>query len=196
MTTESGDSEIAMTRQVLPPSVRERLIATLESAPVIRKRLLETLAVDSTLWDYRPDPRRFTLREILAHLADCDDVWLERLVRTRDDDQPAFAGFDADAMATQMDYAHSDPWHSLNRLQESRRNISCLLRSLPDADWERVGINALLGPMSIEIQAVQIACHDGYHAGQIVELLGLAKQAIQQESWPVPGAVSAGSKSL
>ena len=69
---------------MLPEKARFYLMKGLESAPVVIKRMLRT--ADSVDWDRRPDPERFSLREVLSHLADWEPIWLERIRRMAEED--------------------------------------------------------------------------------------------------------------
>ena len=51
------------------------LLSALEGAPDVIAALLDGVPPDDALWDRRPDPERFSLREIVAHLADWDGVY-------------------------------------------------------------------------------------------------------------------------
>ena len=54
---------------MLPERIHLYLLLDLESAPEALARLLADVT-DPAAWDRRPDPDRFTLREMVAHLAD------------------------------------------------------------------------------------------------------------------------------
>ena len=54
---------------------RHYLLLDLESAPDVLARLLADMS-DPAVYDRTPDPDRFTLREMVAHLADWEAVFL------------------------------------------------------------------------------------------------------------------------
>ena len=117
---------------MLPEKVYRYLYLDLESAPGVLARLLEPIT-DPAVYDKRPDPDRFTLREVLAHLADWDEVFLGRLTQTRDTDRPILQGIDEGQVARDHDYAHLDPAASLTRHKTNRATLVAFLRTLtPD----------------------------------------------------------------
>jgi len=63
---------------MLPERTRHYLLLDLDSAPDVLARMLQGVT-DPAVFDARPDPARFTLREMVAHLADWEAVFLRRL---------------------------------------------------------------------------------------------------------------------
>lgn len=131
--------------------------------------LTKDLPADSPAWDARPDPDRFTLREVLAHLADWEPVCRGRIARTQTEDNPFLPNWDEDQAAIIGDYAHTSPHESLLWFTERRGETVALLNSLSDSDWERSAEREGVGLLSIFTQVALIVAHDGYHARQVVE---------------------------
>lgn len=152
---------------MLPEKLYRYLLIDLASAPDVLAKLLEE--VTGSKWDKRPDPDRFTLREVAAHLADWDEVFLGRLVQTRDDDSAVLQGLDEGQVAADNDYAHADPAECLARYRANRGKIIDFLRALSSEQWARTAYHTELGPVTIETQAALIAFHDGYHRQQALE---------------------------
>jgi hypothetical protein len=156
---------------MLPTKLYRYLLIDLESAPDVLAKLLAGVT-DPAIWDRRPDPERFTLREVTAHLADWDQVFLGRLIQTRDSDNAILQGLDEGQVARDNDYAHADPAECLTRYRVGRTETVRFLRGLSPEQWTRVGSHTELGPITIEAQAALIAFHDGYHRQQVMEWLG------------------------
>lgn len=150
---------------MLPEKLYRYLLIDLESAPDVLAKLLQE--VTGPTWDKRPDPERFTLREVAAHLADWDKVFLGRLMQTRDADNPVLQGLDEGQVAIDNDYAHTDPAECLARYRTNRDKIVSLLRALSPEQWARSANHTELGPVTLEAQAALIAFHDGYHRQQV-----------------------------
>ena len=151
---------------MLPEKLHRYLLIDLESAPDVLAKLLKE--VTGSAWDKRPDLERFTLREVAAHLADWDQVFLGRLTQTRDADSAVLQGLDEGQVAIDNDYAHSDPAECLARYAAGRAKIVAFLRALSPEQWARSGNHTEFGPIMIEAQAAFIAFHDGYHRQQVV----------------------------
>jgi len=83
---------------MLPDRIHFYLLTDLECAPDVLARLLADVA-EPAMWDRRPDSDRFTLREMAAHLADWEGVFLARLTQTRDEENATLHGLDEGKVA-------------------------------------------------------------------------------------------------
>ena len=160
---------------MLLPLMHDRIRSALAGTPDVLDALLGPLAPDDSLWDLRPDPERFTLREIASHLADYEAIWLERLSRTRAEASPALIPVDPAGLAVQNDYAHTDPAESLARFRERREALAAFLSDLSVDDWRRPGQMAGQ-PLTLEEQAAFVCVHDGYHTGQAAQWLAAGRE--------------------
>lgn len=159
---------------MLPIRARNYVVSSLSGAPDVYEHLLRDLAANDARWDFCPDPERFTLREIVAHVADYTEVCVARFRRTLEEDEPHFSNWDPSENALDNDYAHSDTAESLRRLRESRAQMSEIVRDLPLEAWARPAHRDGIGATTLEDQAVMVVAHDGYHLQQIVQWLSLA----------------------
>lgn len=141
----------------------------LEATPIVLGRLLERATEE--IWDRRPDPQRFTPREAIAHLADWEPIWSERLERLRTEVDPLLPSRDPDQLAKEHDYANAQPRDSLRRFQEGRAQLLQRLAGLAPHEWGRTGRHGEIGTISIQDLAQLILGHDGYHLRQVAELI-------------------------
>ncbi len=165
---------------MLIPLMRERLFTALEGTPKVLDALFGSLEPTSTTWDFRPDPDRFTLREVVAHLADYDEIFQNRIRQTRDEDSPTFAPSNPGQLAIDSNYAASDVAQSLARLRDHREAFVKYLRGLSVDDWQRSGTVSVAGDTGLvtaEELAAFVLVHDGYHTRQIAEWLALADRS-------------------
>ena len=162
---------------MLPPPALNYILLALEGTPDVLESLLNAFAYDDPVWDLRPNPDRFTLREILAHLADWEPIFLERITRMRDEDTPHLPDVDEGQLAVARDYAHVDAPASLMRFRQGRAQLLPVLRALPVEAWERPGFRERIGPLTLENLVVLILGHDGYHTRQIAQWLAACHHA-------------------
>ena len=155
---------------MLPDRIRLYLLSDLECAPDVLSRLISGIT-DHALYDRRPDAARFTLREMVAHLADWEVVFSTRLTQTRDESDPILLGQDESQLAIDHDYAHADPQESLNRYATGRAKSVTFLRCLTEPEWQRSGRHTDIGPMTLLEQLIMIVAHDGYHRQQTIDWL-------------------------
>ena len=156
---------------MLPPFAMRYVLLGLEGTPQVVETLLHALPADDPRWNARPDPERFTLREIVAHLADWEPIFLGRIERIRDEDMPFLPDVDEGKIAIENDYAHSDPHASFARFRRGRAAMLTALSALPPTAWEREGNRDPIGILTLENLAVLILGHDTYHTRQIAEWL-------------------------
>ncbi len=149
------------------PYFHRYLLAALEAAPDLLD--FAVAGMTDAEADRRPDPERFTLREVLCHVADWEDVFLDRMIRTREQDTPHLQGYDEGQWALDHDYASRDWREQIRLIRERRPRLLVLLQSLSPDDWERAGSHSEVGPLTLETQATLVALHDTYHLRQIAE---------------------------
>ena len=158
-----------------PAYVKKYFLTALNATPEVLEAFLKALPSDDPRWDTRPDPERFTLREIVAHLAEWDPIFMERMERTVKEELPLLADIDEAQIALDHDYAQLDPHTSLARFRTGRAALVIFLGGLMDAEWSRIGVKEVHGPVTLERQAVLILAHDGYHMEQVVQWLDQMK---------------------
>jgi predicted nucleic acid-binding protein len=152
--------------------VRKYLLISVGASPSVLAELLKGVSVEDPLWDISPDPERFTLREVVAHLADWEPIHAERIQRILAEETPTLDDMDEGAMALERNYAHQDPLANLQRYAEGRKALLSLFKSLSEEQWQRAGIRPpVIGHITIEQMATLVLAHDGYHFQQVVEWL-------------------------
>jgi len=151
------------------PALRNYLYNGLEAAPVMLESMLAGLTPEQA--DRRPDPERFSIREMLAHLADMEEVFLARMRRIRQEDQPTITSIDPGPRAIERNYAAADPAEQLRLFTERRAETLAFLKSLADEEWGRTAVRPDMGTIALEAHATIIPLHDLYHLRQVEEWL-------------------------
>ena len=119
----------------------------------------------------RPTPGKWSVTEILAHLADTELVggWRMRLILGQNG-TPIHA-FDQDVWATRFDYGRHDPRQSLETFRVLREHNLRLLKSLPKNLWENYGMHQERGKETIAHIVRMFAGHDMNHLGQVEKIV-------------------------
>ena len=110
---------------------------------------------------------KWSIRQVMAHLADSELVWGYRLRSILAQDRPTLTGYDQDLWSDRLHYADVDAASALKQfgvLRES--NLRLFQRATPD-DMKRVGIHAERGEESVEHMIKLYAGHDLLHLAQI-----------------------------
>jgi hypothetical protein len=161
---------------MLPPIVRRYVFNTLAGTPEVLDALVRGIGPEDPVWDARPEADRFTLREIIAHLADWNPIFLGRMKRTCEEAEPVLESIDEGALAVGHDYAHADPRECLARFRQGRATLVEFLRSLSEDALARIAHRPTIGAVTVETQAVFASGHDGYHLQQVAQWLAASKR--------------------
>ena len=121
----------------------------------------------------RPAPDRWSIAEILAHLADAELVIGYRLRLILASNGTTIQAFDQDAWAETFNYSRRDPKTSLGTFRTLRENNLRLLSSVPRRLWENYGQHQERGKETVDHIVKMIAGHDLNHVAQVE---GIAKQ--------------------
>jgi hypothetical protein len=116
-------------------------------------------------------PGRWSLVEVMAHLADSDLVsgFRARMILTAD--RPQLPGYDQVAWVSRFEYARADPAEALHAFATIRRWNMPTWRSAQPADYARVGVHSERGDESFEQLLRMVAGHDLRHRRQITRIL-------------------------
>ena len=123
----------------------------------------------------RPEPGKWSIAEILAHLADTELVggWRMRLILGSNG--VSIQPFDQDVWAETLGYSRRDAKVSLETFRVLREANLAMLKSLPKDLWENYGMHQERGKETIAHIVRMFAGHDLNHLGQ-VERIGKGGQ--------------------
>lgn len=123
----------------------------------------------------RPAPDKWSVAEILAHLADAEVVTSWRYRSILGSPGTPIQAYDQDAWATAGHYAKRDARRSLEQFRAFREANLALLKSLTPEQWKHCGMHAERGEESVERVTLMMAGHDINHLEQIEAILGRKK---------------------
>ena len=83
--------------------------------------------------DFVPAPGKWSIRQIVAHLADSEMVGAHRMRQVIAEDNPTLIAFDQDAWTKNLDYARRKPRESLETFRRIRAENYELLKGVPEA---------------------------------------------------------------
>jgi hypothetical protein len=122
----------------------------------------------------RPEPEKWSVVEIMAHLADAEVVVSWRLRQVLSSNGVSLQPFDQDVWATTLDYAHRDAKQSLETFRVLREANLALLKSLPQPLWDHYGVHQERGNESVGHIVRMLAGHDINHLRQVEGILNPA----------------------
>ena len=120
----------------------------------------------------RPSPEKWSVAEILAHLADVEIAVGWRLRSILGNPGTAVQAYDQNSWVIAGHYEKRDPRKSIELHGAVREANLALLKSLSPDQWKHFGQHAERGQESIEHIVRMIAGHDLNHIRQIERILG------------------------
>ena len=143
-------------------------ISLLERTP----RLLETMlgGLSGELLHWKPAADRWSISEVLGHLAALEQVYAERALRMVAEDSPALAKYDLAGATARGDYSRGSAGENLAHFTLTRRSTLALLVGLPGSASSRTGVHSELGSVTLAQMLNEWANHDLGHLRQIAEL--------------------------
>src|SRR6266478_5511250 len=115
----------------------------------------------------RPAPGKWSIAEILAHLADTELVIGYRLRLIMASNGTAVQAYDQDAWAETFSYSRREPKTSLETFRMLRENNLRLLSSVPRRLWENYGQHQERGKETVDHIVRLVAGHDLNHVAQV-----------------------------
>jgi uncharacterized damage-inducible protein DinB len=128
--------------------------------------------VDDERLTRRPKPDKWSIGEILAHLAEDEIATAWRYRQMVEHSGIELAGFDQDMWANLGNYPGRAPQESLQLFRLLRNANLEFLRRLQPNQWECFGIHAERGRITVRDLAVHMAGHDSNHIEQIKKNVG------------------------
>jgi uncharacterized damage-inducible protein DinB len=118
----------------------------------------------------RPGPGKWSIAEILAHLADAELVIGYRMRLILAANGTTIQAFDQDAWAATFSYSRRDPKISLETFRALRENNLRLLSSVPRQSWKNYGEHQERGKETIGHIVRMMAGHDLNHLLQVEKI--------------------------
>jgi len=120
----------------------------------------------------RPAPDKWSVSEILAHLADAEIVGGFRMRLILGAPGTPIVAFDQDSWVMSGHYEKRDPRQSLEQFRVLRAGNLAMLKSLAPEQWKHYGMHSERGQETIEHIVRMFAGHDLNHLQQVERILG------------------------
>ena len=91
----------------------------------------------------------WTLHQIAIHMLDSDLIGADRMKRIASMNNPLLCGYDETAFSNLPGTDQLNPFAACDLFQKNRAMTATILRALPDATFQRVGIHTESGKVSL-----------------------------------------------
>ena len=118
-------------------------------------------------------PGKWSIRDVVQHLADSELVGGFRLRMILAHDRPHLVGYDQDLWASRLRYEEVEVREAYDQFSSLRRSNLRLWQHLNPTDLVRVGIHGERGEESLEHLRRLYAAHDLLHLRQLERIRGL-----------------------
>lgn len=140
-------------------------VAVMRKTPAVVEHVLNAMSATSVTATEAAG--KWSVRDVLAHLADSELVggWRLRLVLA--EERPPLTGYDQDLWASRLRYHEVDARDALQQFTVLRRANLRLWQNLGPADLARVGVHSERGEETLEHLRNLYAAHDLLHIRQL-----------------------------
>ena len=149
---------------------REDLLATLAAFPDELSRIVFKDHDSNSLMRPASDGG-WGVVEILPHLRDWEEIYLERAHRLVEEDHPHLPGYDDELWSIERDYRGQDPGETMADFRRLREEHVEFLRALPPETWNRPGTHGYYGEITLQWMENHVSDHDQEHLQQVRDAL-------------------------
>ena len=166
-----------------PQQYKARILGLIEGkdAVAVQRETAAKLAsliqgVPAARLSQRPAADKWSISEVLVHLAEAEIGSYWRYRQMLEHNGSTLVSFDQDLWYELGDYSRRDPHESLQLFRMLRDGNLRMFDKLTPEQWQKGGVHAERGPMTVADLARQIAGHDINHVAQVEKILA-AEQA-------------------
>ncbi len=145
------------------------LIRDYEAGPGQLRLLVQGLSAEQLT--ARPIPGKWSILEVVCHLADFEPIYAGRMKWVIAQDQPLLPGGDPDLFAARLAYHERDVEEELAIIAAVRSSTARILKTLKPGDFARTGQHTSDGPLSLEQLLSRVTGHITHHLPFISEKL-------------------------
>ena len=142
-------------------------IARYAAAPQKLDFALEKLSDAKLRW--KPNPKKWSIREIILHLADSEVIAVARmnLIIASGATPPTLVAYDQDLLAERAQYNSQDELLALSLFKALRKYQTAILKSLPNEMFEKFGMHEERGKLTLADMVSYYADHAETHLKHI-----------------------------
>jgi len=119
----------------------------------------------------RPDPKNWSAKEVVCHVRDTEESFMMRFLSILAMDDPKFLPVEPDRWAVERQYQRNDVQEALAAFKTRREETLRFFRGLKPDQWERSGVHATRGRMTLKDFVELMAWHDDNHLDQLKRAL-------------------------
>ena len=122
---------------------------------------------------------KWSIQYLLAHLADCDGVFADRMKRVIAEDNPQLLAFSENLWAGNLAYDYRGGEESLAMFKAIRAEMTTILHHISAAAWQRTAVHSQAGKMTLAQVVEKAISHLEHH----VEFVHAKRRLMGKEMW-------------
>jgi hypothetical protein len=122
---------------------------------------------------------KWTIQQVVIHLADSEGVLADRLKRVISEDNPQLLAFDENKWMAAMHYADQSADDAAKQVELIRKQVGIVLTKLPESAFARTGLHSEVGKMTLA-DLLARACH---HLEHHLKFIHAKRAAMGKEMW-------------
>lgn len=155
------------------PSEVARLIDAYSSGVnVLRDAVHASAGADA---DARPVDDKWSIREVVCHLADAEILYADRIKRVLAENRPTLFAAEPERFRRALFCLKRSLEDELKVVAAIRTHMLCILKSCNADDFERVGVHSVDGPLTLLNLLRRVTAHIPHHVAFIEEKLNVMK---------------------
>jgi hypothetical protein len=140
------------------------------------------LTIPREVWKFKPEPKEWSIHEVIVHLADSETNSFLRARRLIADPGETLMGYDQDHWANNLNYHDQDWKRALEITRLVRESTYALIRSLPEEVWANTATHPEYDdPYTFEQWLEVYANHPYAHREQVLKNYEIWKKANPDE---------------
>jgi uncharacterized damage-inducible protein DinB len=112
-------------------------------------------------------PGKWSILEVLCHIADFEVINAERVRRVLSEHEPTLFNGEPDDFERALVYEQRNSQEELTLIQAIRSQTGRILRNVPAEAWQRRGIHSTDGPITLRVLVERVTSHIPHHVGFI-----------------------------
>ncbi|HCO24047.1 MAG: hypothetical protein CME31_09390 [Gimesia sp.] len=137
------------------------------AGPEALRRAIEGMSAAEL--DAAPILGKWSTRQVICHIADFEPVYADRMKWIIAEDQPPLPGADHNLFAERLAYDQRDMEEELQLITVVRQNMSRILKTLNEEQFQRTGLHSHDGEVSVANLLERITHHIPHHIQMIQE---------------------------
>lgn len=126
-----------------------------------------------------PSAGKWTIHQVVIHLADCEGVHADRIKRVIAEDNPTLLAFDETKWAAALHYDEQSAEDAVKLVELTRAQLAATLRKLPESTFNRSGTHSEAGKKTLDQLIRTTVEHLEHH----VKFIHRKRELMGKEMW-------------